>query len=200
MSRRRGLTPEDRSLWSKVAATAAPLHPERRQPITQPKPTPAPAPRAAAPPSPSAFELRPFRIGEAAGAPAATATLAGSPAETLARHPLRMDARTHKQMTRGRLAPEARLDLHGMTLAMAEPELARFILGSHARGRRLVLVITGKGKPGRPDAPLPVRPGALRHHVPHWLHRPPLASVVLQVTAAHLRHGGEGAYYVYLRR
>jgi DNA-nicking Smr family endonuclease len=29
---------------------------------------------------------------------------------------------------------------------------------------------------------------------------PPLSTAVLQVTQAHLRHGGGGAYYVYLRR
>lgn len=200
MSRRRGLTPEDRSLWSRVAATAAPLHPGRRQPVAVPTPSPPTAPRRLAPPEAPTFELRPFRVGETALRPGTTASLAGSPAEVLARHPVRMDAKAYKRMNRGRLAPEARLDLHGMTLAAAQPELTRFILDSHAAGRRLVLVITGKGKSGGRDAPLPVRPGALRHHVPHWLHLPPLAGVVLQVTAAHHRHGGEGAYYVYLRR
>jgi DNA-nicking Smr family endonuclease len=111
-----------------------------------------------------------------------------------------MDHKTHRQMTRGKLSPEARIDLHGMTLAVAQPVLIRFILQAHADGRRLVLIITGKGRDGGPDAPLPVRPGALRHNVPHWLHMPPLAGIVLQVRAAHRRHGGDGAYYVYLRR
>lgn len=197
MSRRRGLTPEERSLWSRVAATAAPLHPERRQPVAAPKAATAPKPRIEPPP---AFELPSFRIGETAGFGTGTASLAASPAEALSRNPLRMDAKTHKRMKQGRVAPEARIDLHGMTLAAAQPELTRFVLNSHAEGRRLVLVITGKGKPGGADAPLPVRPGALRHNVPHWLHRPPLSGVVMQVTAAHPRHGGEGAYYVYLRR
>lgn len=200
MSRRRGLTPEDRSLWSKVAASASPLRPERRQaPAVPARAEPAPT-RASGAPPPAPFEVKPFSLGELAPRPATSATLGPAPAEVLARNPVRMDAKTHKRMTRGRLHPEARLDLHGMTLAVAQPELTRFILASHAQGRRLVLVITGKGKPGGPDAPLPVRPGALRHHVPHWLHRPPLAGLVLQVTAAHQRHGGEGAYYVYLRR
>ena len=60
--------------------------------------------------------------------------------------------------------------------------------------------ISVMGREGGPDAPLPVRPGALRHNVPHWLHMPPLNAIVLQVRPAHRRHGGEGAYYVYLRR
>jgi DNA-nicking Smr family endonuclease len=42
--------------------------------------------------------------------------------------------------------------------------------------------------------------GVLRHQVPLWLRQPPLGQAVLQVSEAHLKHGGSGAYYVYLRR
>ena len=66
--------------------------------------------------------------------------------------------------------------------------------------RRLVLVITGKGRKPHDDNPIPVRHGILKHQVPHWLHSPPLSAVVLQISEAHLKHGGTGAYYVYLRR
>ena len=62
-----------------------------------------------------------------------------------------------------------------------------------------MLVITGKGR--APDGGLqPQRHGILRHSVPHWLGAPPLAARILQVAPAHQRHGGGGAYYVYLRR
>ena len=111
-----------------------------------------------------------------------------------------MDRKTFGRMTRGKLLPEARIDLHGMTVAAAHPALTAFILRSQAEGRRLVLVITGKGKRSEDSGPIPVRSGVLRHQVPHWLETPPLRQVVLQVTPAHRRHGGDGAFYVYLRR
>ena len=111
---------------------------------------------------------------------------------------MQVDSRTQRDLSRGKLRPEARIDLHGMTLAAAKAELTGFILSAQASGRRLVLVITGKGKGDH--GPLPTRSGALRHEVPHWLDLPPLSHVVLQVVPAHLRHGGGGAYYVYLRR
>ena len=57
-----------------------------------------------------------------------------------------MDAKAFARMSRGKLSPEARIDLHGMTLAEAHPELIGFILNAQAQGLRLVLVITGKGK------------------------------------------------------
>jgi DNA-nicking Smr family endonuclease len=111
-----------------------------------------------------------------------------------------MDHKAHRKLTRGRLTPEARIDLHGMTLAEAHPELIRFILRAQDTGLRLVLVITGKGRLGADDGPIPMRHGLLRHQVPLWLHQAPLGAVVLQVAQAHLKHGGAGAYYVYLRR
>ena len=109
-----------------------------------------------------------------------------------------MDAKLHAKMSRGKLSPEARIDLHGLTLAEAHPELIRFVLNAHEAGLRLILVITGKGK--QMWEPIPRPTGALRHQVPHWLRLPPLGQAVLQVTEAHLKHGGTGAFYVYLRR
>jgi DNA-nicking Smr family endonuclease len=140
-----------------------------------------------------------FQIGQKAKI-ASAHDLLGPIAERVSAAQVNMDSRAHRRMTRGKLKPEARIDLHGMTVAEAHPELTAFILGSQAVGRRLVLVITGKGKDRDDGGPIPVRQGVLRHQVPQWLALPPLAQAVLQVTPAHIRHGGHGAYYVYLRR
>jgi DNA-nicking Smr family endonuclease len=40
----------------------------------------------------------------------------------------------------------------------------------------------------------------LRHQVPQWMGMSPLKQVILQITGAHISHGGTGAFYVYLRR
>lgn len=197
MPRKRGLSAEDRDLWSRVARSATPLHPAKRQPAPQPaKPSPG---KTQDLPQPQPFLPQPFRLGEAS-APALSRidSRSPSPAERLGQNPLRMDHKTHRKMRQGKLRPEARLDLHGMTLAQAHPELIHFVLSAHSAGLRLVLVITGKGRGDH--GPLPTRPGALRHQLPVWLHQPPLAAIVQQSSAAHFRHGGEGAYYLYLRR
>jgi DNA-nicking Smr family endonuclease len=120
--------------------------------------------------------------------------------EKLGKAPVQMDAKAFGKLKRGKLRPDARIDLHGMTLDRAHPALTRFILDSHAKGKRLVLVITGKGKQRDEGGPIPVRHGVLRHQVPQWLSMPPLSAAVLQVSQAHISHGGGGAYYVYLRR
>ncbi|WP_395542512.1 Smr/MutS family protein [Neotabrizicola sp. sgz301269] len=182
---RRRLTSDEAELWSTVARSITPMHNRHLQlpdPVEPTTPEPQPVKQ------PAQSRIPAFRLGEkAAPAPAAPPS-----------DPLRMDARTHQKMTRGKLAPEARIDLHGMTLAEAHPELIRFILNAQSDGLRLVLVITGKGKGVADPVPRPI--GALRHQVPHWLRLPPLALSVQQVAEAHLKHGGSGAFYVYLRR
>lgn len=196
--RHRGLTAEERALWSRIAATAVPMHDAR--PAAEPPPEPPQTPPAPLVSRRNPVPLPDFRVGTRAAHPATRIDLAPHPGHALHDQPLRMDHKTHRRMGQGKLAPEARIDLHGMTLNAAQPALTRFILNARSSGLRLVLVITGKGRDAGPDAPLPVRPGALRHNVPHWLHMAPLNQLVLQVRPAHRRHGGEGAYYVYLRR
>lgn len=186
--RPRDLRPDEEELWLRVARTAAPMHP--RPPRLPEAPAPAPVAASRAP------DLAPFHIGSRALHPPVTFDLR----PPLSHAPVRMDAKTHTRMTRGKLAPEARIDLHGMTVAEAHPRLTRFILDAQADGLRLVLVITGKGRSGDDFSPIPQRSGVLRQQVPHWLTLPPVGAHVLQVAEAHLRHGGAGAYYVYLRR
>lgn len=217
MARRRSLHPEEEELWQTVARSARPMHKPgmhgpgmhgpgmhgpgmhgpgsiflRTSPTApeQPAMTPSPAPRPVTPT---------FRIGEKAAVIRAH-DLSPSLSDSLQAAPVRMDAKAFARMTRGKLAPEARIDLHGLTLAEAHPELIRFILTAQGHGMRLVLVITGKGKRGPDHGPIPQRMGALRHQVPQWLRQPPVGQAVLQVAEAHLKHGGTGAYYVYLRR
>lgn len=129
-----------------------------------------------------------------------TYDLAEQLSSRLSSTPVHMDQKAFKRMRRGKIKPEGRIDLHGMTLDRAHPALTRFIFASAANGKRLVLVITGKGKDRDDGNLIPTPRGVLRHQVPHWLTIPPLVQHVMQFTPAHVSHGGEGAYYVYLRR
>ncbi len=192
MRRPRHLSAEERALWDRVADRTDPL---KKRPTKAEKPKPK---QALSRPEPRQ-SLPSFTIGEAAPYRADN-DLVASISDRLRTAPVRMDAKAHKRMTRGKLAPEARIDLHGMTLAEAHPRLVSFVISAHASGHRLVLVITGKGRRSDEDGPIPVRHGRLRHEVPHWLTSPPLAGIVLQVTEAHRSHGGHGALYVYLSR
>ena len=67
-------------------------------------------------------------------------------------------------------------------------------------GNRLLLIITGKGNKKTVDEFNRPKSGVLRSGVPEWLKSGPMSDAVLQVMQAHPKHGGGGAYYVYLRR
>ena len=100
-----------------------------------------------------------------------------------------------KKIKQGKVQVDARLDLHGMTQDQAYTSLRQFISSCHANGKKILLVITGKGGMdlGENDRPK----GVLKQNVPKWLQT---FSEVLSTTEALKHHGGNGAMYVILRR
>jgi DNA-nicking Smr family endonuclease len=107
------------------------------------------------------------------------------------------DRDTARALGRGKLVPQASLDLHGMTLARAERAVANFLDAAVTQDLRIVLIVTGKGarlEGGR------VLGGRIRAEFVGWLNRADNRARVRGVRPAHPRHGGGGAFYVLLRR
>ena len=99
-----------------------------------------------------------------------------------------IDARQLDRFRKGQTEIEATLDLHGMSQSGAEANLISFFEEMLARQKRCLLVIPGKGQ------------GILRQYVWQWLHESTYAEHILAVSTAKPYHGGEGAFYVLLRR
>ncbi|MEP2782433.1 MAG: Smr/MutS family protein [Pseudoruegeria sp.] len=197
MSRKpRHLSNEEKELWRRVTEKAEPIH--------QPKPFKLPqkvsAPIVVEKEPDLAETLNFFEIGQRAKPQISRNSLKPSLTDEFAQMPVAMDKKAFGRLKKGKLVPDSRIDLHGMTLAQAHPALIGFIRTAQVRGYRLVLVITGKGKQGDDHSPIPRPRGVLKHQVPQWLRAAPLAPMILQISEAHLKHGGSGAYYVYLRR
>lgn len=117
------------------------------------------------------------------------------------------DAKRAKKLRSGQVEIDARIDLHGMRQAEAHTALRGFLHASYRKGHRVVLVITGKGAPPGTKSDEPwgdtmgrSERGVLRRNVPIWLAEPELRAIVVSFTSAAIRHGGEGALYVHLRR
>lgn len=194
MKRPRHVSAEEKALWDVVAKRTEPLQKPTAKLIRQKPRKPDVQFNPAA-----ARKLPSFNVGEAVNHHA-DHDLIPSLGQQMRAAPVQMDQKAYGKLRRGKLKPDARIDLHGMTLAQAHPALTGFILRSADAGHRLVLVITGKGKDRDDGGPIPTKFGVLRHQVPQWLSMAPLGGIVLQVSEAHIRHGGGGAYYVYLRR
>jgi|GEM_PF-1870291 len=85
------------------------------------------------------------------------------------------------------------LDLHDLNQDKAYRLLLHFIHSKASRNQSLLLVITGKGRSVGSQ-------GILRQLVPQWLSSPPFCTYVSTVENAARHHGGEGAFYVRLRK
>jgi len=179
MSRRRTVTEDEARLWRRVVADVSPM----------------PGAAAAAAPEEAGREARGPRLRgpERRSAPAAP------PAPPSSAY---VDKGLERRLRRGREAVDRRIDLHGMTQDEAFDHLVRRLGAAAGAGERCVLVITGKGAGGEGDPADPLAPGrgVLRRRFQDWAALPPLSGVVRAIREAHPRHGGAGAFYVFLRR
>lgn len=125
-----------------------------------------------------------------------------APRKTTGGGPSGVNGATQERLRKGQIEPDAKIDLHGMTEAVAHRTLHSWLAAAQGRGHRLVLVVTGKGNPKNDDnAPwMRTRHGALKEMVPRWLNEPALAALIASVQTAHVKHGGGGALYVWLRK
>lgn len=168
---------KDVDLFAAAMSGVKPLkgHKQKARPVAKP----APLPRAASP-----------VIRGRAGARA-------SDTQDLSADDQNFDRDVSRSLSRGKLLPQASLDLHGMTLAAAERSVAVFLEDATARDLRVVLIVTGKGlrlEGGR------MLGGRIRAEFVGWLNRADNRHRVRAVRPAHPRHGGGGAFYVLLRR
>jgi DNA-nicking Smr family endonuclease len=102
-------------------------------------------------------------------------------------------------MKGGRIMPDLTLDLHGHTLDTAYDRIMAGLDQARAMDARVVLVIAGRERPVDP-ADRMERRGAIRAKLLDWLAASRHAGVIGAVRRAHIRHGGEGALYLILKR
>lgn len=168
----RRLSAEESALWRRVVESVRPLH-------------------GAAPPPPEPADEAP-RLKAAqvksAPAPAPVPARKAVPGTTL-------DGSWDRRLSRGAVAPDRSLDLHGHDLANAWHLLDQRLEQAIADGARLLLLITGK-----PPSDGSGKRGRIRAAVGDWLAASRHAADIAAVRNAHPRHGGAGALYLVLRR
>lgn len=194
--RSRSLTDEERKLWRAAMKDATPLKRGRKAEQAEDAPT-QPASTQAAPASPtSAASAAIFVPPPKPGPPTVPPPLGP------------LERRTSQKLARGQIEIEAMIDLHGFSQERAHGALLEFIARSRGRGLRCVLVITGKGASpyarhtlhGSTFYEVPERQGVLRSAVPRWLGEAEFRLHVSGFQPAHPKHGGGGAFYLWLRK
>ena len=123
-------------------------------------------------------------------------TVRTTPAKTLskkqAQHSIHnntgIDRKNWERFTKGKMDIDARLDLHGLSEEDAYHAFKTFLHLQIHRKNRCVLIITGKGK------------GILKNALYRWIDDPAFQSNILKFSKAAPKHGGDGAFYILLRR
>lgn len=188
--RRRTLSEIEKALWGKVTESVTPLAPK-------PKPEPAePPPLAVSRETASSAPKKKPAKEKMVPPPAAPALRVPAPPPLAP-----LEAKLKRRLSRGSTAVDARIDLHGLRQDEAQARLAAFLAGAQASGFKVVLVITGKGRPSdhERDWIAPER-GVLRRAVPMWLSSPAARGLVIGFETAGPTHGGVGALYVRIRK
>jgi len=113
---------------------------------------------------------------------------------------IRIDKNKLSLLKRGKIKPEKILDLHGLTSVEAKTKAIEFTKINLNLGLRLLLIITGKGKIKINDLNKEgLKTGVLRKSLKSWLYESDLRPYILGIVSSHINHGGEGAFYVYLK-
>jgi DNA-nicking Smr family endonuclease len=173
------LDAEDAALWAHVTAQTRPLV-KKASPKTKPSALSRKAKK------PEAVLLSTFQP--------TTGVTPPRPVPMAPNSPEKLPRGDERDLRRGSVSIDGRIDLHGMTREEAHRAVRRYLAEAIERAHRIVLVITGKG--GRNDS----GGGVLRSELPRWLHEGGLARIVLAWRPAAPRHGGDGAFYVLLRK
>ncbi len=110
-----------------------------------------------------------------------------------------------RKLSQGKAKVDGKIDLHGLTCLQAHDKLHDYLDRARAQGKRVVLVVTGKGGPKSNLEDFSFNDfergrGVLKREVPMWLSGASMRHMIVSYQQARQRDGGEGALYVVLKR
>ena len=95
------------------------------------------------------------------------------------------------------------IDLHGYSLDEANRKIKDLILKSFENGIEKLRIITGKGihSKNEKDPFVSKKLGILKYSVPDFISKDlELNSIIKSLSSAKIEDGGEGAFYIYLKK
>ena len=95
------------------------------------------------------------------------------------------------------------LDLHGKTLSEANQNIEDFIKKSYEDKVHKLIIVTGKGlhSNNEKDPYVSKELGILKYSIPEFLrNNEDLMKIISNISAASVKDGGEGAFYIFLKK
>ncbi len=110
----------------------------------------------------------------------------------------------NKELKRGKIKIDRRVDLHGYSLVEAYDKLNSEVKKNYNKNKRCLLIITGKGVHKKIENDQDTNPklyyGKIKNSIINWINEDDLKKYILTYQDAGFEHGGDGALFVYLRK
>ena len=109
-----------------------------------------------------------------------------------------------KGIKKGSFHIDKKIDFHGKSLLESEDQFNNTIIESYNSGQRCLLFVTGKGLFKSKNYEESYKPklyhGIIRASFIEWVRSKKFSKYILSFEQALIEHGGDGAFYVYLRK
>ena len=111
----------------------------------------------------------------------------------------------NKKLKKGKVPIDIKIDFHGMALFDAEILFVQTITDCYKRNKRCILFVTGKGVLRKNNEEkiyedTKLYYGKIRNNFFDWTKKSELQKQILSIEQAGLEYGGDGAFFVYLRK
>ena len=111
-------------------------------------------------------------------------------------------SKINKKLKKGMVNIDKKIDFHGLAAEEAKIKFFETIDSCFIRNKRCILFITGKGmgvhKNTHEEKKLYY--GKIRNEFLSWVYQKKISNKILSVEQAGPSHGGDGAFFVYLRK
>lgn len=109
-----------------------------------------------------------------------------------------------KGIKKGSFHIDKKIDFHGKSLLESEDQFNNTIIESYNSGQRCLLFVTGKGLFKSKNYEESNKPklyhGIIRSSFVQWAKSQKFSKYILSFEQALIEHGGDGAFYIYLRK
>lgn len=109
----------------------------------------------------------------------------------------------NKKLKKGKIPIDRKIDFHGLSVFDAEVLFSETIKNCYKKNLRCILFVTGKGifkKLNKESNNTKLYYGKIRNNFIFWTKKNELQKYILSVEQAGIDHGGDGAFFIYLRK